>query len=387
MANVSVTYTFTNGTTADATQVNQNFTDLINGSSDGTKDYSIAALTCAGTATFNGAVTLGNGTGDDLTFTGYVASSFIPKTNGAYDLGSSTNSWQALYLDDAATNGGAIYFDAGSTEFIKALADGTDLTVGGFTGFNLAATAGTIAEIKTFALHDVAKSAAYTVTDSDGASIVYVTTSSTDRTITLPTASANAGRAITIKKVDSGTGKVTVDGEGAETIDGEASLDLLTQYDWVQVQCNGTAWFIINGGGPDVITTYSVTSAAALSTSGQIDDLNNDSFVISKGYTYRIRVNVGVYGSTNNGIVSASVIIRNSSNLDSTDGTLINSNIRSAPISGALSVQNHYLTWDVIGDDTTFYLHATIDYSNQSTATGNSARESVQVTRTRTVTL
>ena len=133
MANITVTYSFTNGTTADAGEVNTNFTDIINGTSDGTKDFSISALTCAGTATFNGAVNLGNATSDDITFTGYIASSLIPKTSAASDLGSSTLNWQALYLDNDSTDGGAIYFDAGTTEYLKSSADGTNLEIGGFT--------------------------------------------------------------------------------------------------------------------------------------------------------------------------------------------------------------------------------------------------------------
>lgn len=102
MAYPSVTYTFSNSTTADATQVNQNFTDLINGLSDGTKDLSISALTVAGTATLNGAVNIGNATSDDLTITGYLASSFIPKTNQTYDIGTADLGLRALYLGVAS---------------------------------------------------------------------------------------------------------------------------------------------------------------------------------------------------------------------------------------------------------------------------------------------
>jgi len=102
MAYPTVTYTFSNSTTADATQVNQNFTDLINGLSDGTKDLSISALTVAGTATLNGAVNLGNATSDDITITGYLASSFIPKTNQTYDIGTADLGLRALYLGVAS---------------------------------------------------------------------------------------------------------------------------------------------------------------------------------------------------------------------------------------------------------------------------------------------
>jgi hypothetical protein len=99
MAYPSVTYSFTNGTTISAAEVNQNFTDLINGASDGTKDYNIGALTCAGTANLNGAVNLGNATSDDITITGYVASAIIPKTDNTYDLGTAALAWKDAYFD------------------------------------------------------------------------------------------------------------------------------------------------------------------------------------------------------------------------------------------------------------------------------------------------
>jgi len=65
----SVTYSFTNGTTILAGEVNTNYTDLVNATEDGSTDFSIAALTCAGTATFNGNVAVGNSVSDDLTIT------------------------------------------------------------------------------------------------------------------------------------------------------------------------------------------------------------------------------------------------------------------------------------------------------------------------------
>ena len=56
-----------------------------------------------------------------------------PNTNGAYDLGTSTNAWRALYLDDDTTNGGAIFFNAGTSSFIKSDSAGTTLNIDGFT--------------------------------------------------------------------------------------------------------------------------------------------------------------------------------------------------------------------------------------------------------------
>lgn len=98
MAAPSLTYTLTNGSTADASQVMQDFNDLLNGITDGTKDLSISALTCAGTATLNGNINLGNAAGDDLTVTASLASNFVPKTDATYALGSSTIGFSGVYL-------------------------------------------------------------------------------------------------------------------------------------------------------------------------------------------------------------------------------------------------------------------------------------------------
>jgi len=136
MAAPTVTNTFTNDTAADATEINQNFTDIINSLTDGTKDFTIGDLTLNGDASFNGNVTLGNATGDDITFTGRAASDLIPKTNAAYTLGNATLNFQSLYLDNDTTDGGAIYFDAGSSEYIRSSADGSTLEIGGFTAFD-----------------------------------------------------------------------------------------------------------------------------------------------------------------------------------------------------------------------------------------------------------
>lgn len=89
----------------------QNFNDILNGVSDGTKDLSISALTVAGTATLNGAVNLGNATGDDITVTGYISSALTPKTTVNYDLGTSSLFWSNFYIGHifAKVNDGTIY--------------------------------------------------------------------------------------------------------------------------------------------------------------------------------------------------------------------------------------------------------------------------------------
>lgn len=94
----SYTYTPANGGVVDASQLVQNFNDILNGVTDGTKDLSISALTCAGTATLNGNVTLGNATSDDITVTGSLAATLNIKTNNSFNIGSATLGLAGLYL-------------------------------------------------------------------------------------------------------------------------------------------------------------------------------------------------------------------------------------------------------------------------------------------------
>ena len=142
MAAPSVTYSdFVSGTTIDPDQVDQNFTDVINALTDGSKDLTINALTCQGAVTLNGNITLGNATGDSITVNGRFASDLDPSTAASQDLGSATLPWKSLHVDNTSTDGGAIYFDGGTTEFLKALADGTRLDTGGFTSVRLDAAA------------------------------------------------------------------------------------------------------------------------------------------------------------------------------------------------------------------------------------------------------
>jgi len=107
-------------------------------------------------------------------------------------------------------------------------------------------------------------SANYTVLDDDGYDTIAVSTGGTTRTVTLPTASDNTGRRITITKTDSGSGYITVDGEGAETVNGLATVSVIFQYDFIEVLCTGSEWLIVNQQGAS--PWISVTPTTSLTT-------------------------------------------------------------------------------------------------------------------------
>lgn len=99
----------------------------------------------------------------------------------------------------------------------------------------------------------------YTVLDNDGYATILVSDSSPTKTITLPTAADNADRRLVIKNTSTDQGKVTVDGEGAETIDGYTTIDLDFKGAYIEIHCDGTSWNIINTNLTSRWKEYSLT--------------------------------------------------------------------------------------------------------------------------------
>ncbi len=64
-------------------------------------------------------------------------------------------------------------------------------------------------------------------------------------TITLPAAASNAARTYYIKKTNSSSDIITIDGNGAETIDGATTLVLYIQNDACRIVCDGSAWYVL----------------------------------------------------------------------------------------------------------------------------------------------
>jgi hypothetical protein len=74
--------------------------------------------------------------------------------------------------------------------------------------------------------------------------------SSSNIDVDLPAASGNSGLRIGVKMVNSssGTRTVTIDANGSDTIDGAASVVLYVDNDYVEVQCDGSDWWVIVDG-------------------------------------------------------------------------------------------------------------------------------------------
>lgn len=290
MANISTTYTFTNGTTIDADEVNQNFSDLVDGTLDGTKDFAISALSCAGNASFNGNVTLGNASGDDVTVTGSLASNLVPKTTETYALGTSLIGYSAMYLGDNSQTVGVVANTAASADYTLMLPPAAGVKGQVLQNQGSAALAWVPGQTDIYAA-----SADYTVLDNDGYRHVQVTTGASAVTVTLPTAADNTDRIITISKVDSGAGAVTIDGEGAETIDGAASRLLYGQYNDVTLVCSGSQWFTLGGSK---IVYQTKTDTTTYTGGATLTNVGFSNLVVGQTYRFSADFTAGMTGTS-----------------------------------------------------------------------------------------
>jgi hypothetical protein len=94
-----------------------------------------------------------------------------------------------------------------------------------------------------------AKSASYTITNTDNIRSLEVTTGASNATVNLPTpGTLNTGRLIDIKKADSGTGSVIVSGTN---IDGASTVTLYTEGNSFTIVGTGSGWAVIRLPSPE----------------------------------------------------------------------------------------------------------------------------------------
>src|SRR4030067_1035165 len=80
----------------------------------------------------------------------------------------------------------------------------------------------------------------YTATLNDDTILANATAGAV--TVSLPTAVGNTGKKFVIKKIDSSANTVTVDPNGSETIDGQATAGILAQDNAIICQSDGANW-------------------------------------------------------------------------------------------------------------------------------------------------
>jgi hypothetical protein len=114
-----------------------------------------------------------------------------------------------------------------------------------------------------------AQTVSYNITTADSA--IGFTTSSSTLTATLPTAVGNSGKVFIIKKVDTGTGSVTINTTSSQTLDGRASgaISLAAYNDVITVESDGANWAILPGKKE---TKFLTATSGAINASNSSSD-------------------------------------------------------------------------------------------------------------------
>jgi hypothetical protein len=141
----------------------------------------------------------------------------------------------ALYDDSSGATGDLHYRDS-SGNFVRLGVGATGKTLrvsGGLPAWSDADV--------TFATST--KTSNYTITGTDV--VVFANAASGNVTITLPTASANAGYRFYVKRIDGSANTCSVARSSTDTIDGQTSVSLDMQYTSLTLVSDGSAWYII----------------------------------------------------------------------------------------------------------------------------------------------
>lgn len=134
---------------------------------------------------------------------------------------------------------------ANSTTNMTTAGSGISIPSDGFFAFGTGADGNVGGGILVATYSTVVASTKTGVTTIDATATVWpCDTSGGDFTITLPSAVGISGRVYVIKQVGA-SGTLTIDGNGAETIDGAANKTLATQYASYTLVSNGSNWLII----------------------------------------------------------------------------------------------------------------------------------------------
>ena len=267
----SVTYTFSNGTTADATQVNQNFSDLVNGITDATKDLSIANLTVATALTASGTLAVTS----TSTLSGNVT------INNSKTLTISKTSSQLIF---GTTNTTTISATAPSASRVFTIPDaGSDVE------FVMAGGTQTIAGSKTF-------SSAVTINPTTNQLVLGVTNTTTisstapsaSRTYTIPDAGSNvefvmAGGTQTIAGAKTFSSAVTINPTTDQIVLGVTNTTTISSTapsasrTYTIPDAGSNVQFVMAGGSQTIAgdkTFTGTTSTVDITSSGSINSLN-----------------------------------------------------------------------------------------------------------------
>jgi len=145
---------------------------------------------------------------------------------GDYGSGAAEDSFLALYTDRDGT----------ATEAVR-------IESSGEVGFGIVAPK---SQVETLTLGHTVVTKTNGTHSADGTATVYLCNATGGAiTINLPAAAGVTSRIYHIKKIDSSANTVTIDGSGAETIDGATTVVLTAQYESRLIVSDGSNWHIL----------------------------------------------------------------------------------------------------------------------------------------------
>jgi len=148
--------------------------------------------------------------------------------------------------------------------------------------------------------------AAYTVLDGDGFGTIQVAPTST-RIVTLPTLADNQARTLTIVNT-TGSANVTVDGEGAETINGATTITLGAKDDSITLIATSGDWQIISVQKPNgtlKLDTGGASNNGHGTTNTRIRIFQNSPTDTGDAFTYATTAAAGMSVTVNHDMVAA----------------------------------------------------------------------------------
>ena len=200
-------------------------------------------------------------------------------------------------------------------------------------------------------------------------------------TVTLPAAASNTGRIYYIKNIDTDGDDITVDGNGAETIDGSATYVLDTYLRNIKIISDGSNWHVIGDANNGSLTTLTCASSTDY---GTLNDASAASGVSSTiPYTGG---NGGIHSGqtvTSTGVTGLTATLTAgsfASGSDSLTYTITGTPASDGTASFAIDIGGQTCTltrtvdadgWTTCGDDVTFtYNGGSVTYGTVSSSTG-----------------
>ncbi len=228
----------------------------------------------------------------------------------------------------------------------------------------------------------VSKTATYTAANE---SVILVDASSGAVTINLPAASGLSGREYTIKKTDSSTNTITINGNASETIDGETTRIIYSQYASLTVICDGSNWLVVKSldETKDIIVTNATPGLTLRDNNGGSNEEQRIYFESADGQYAQIEgattgTGVGelnLYTDSGSGLTERLRVDHRGLDIF---GNIMNLGIGNSPFASTYKFDGVNDTWYTIGTDNSLRFAGHIYVSN---STNSSSRRAAKIYR------